>query len=66
MFVFNITEVARHMDTLQPTKRNIVFMTVCFFDPLGVLSPVTVGFKVFFQALCKEKIGWMTLSQLSC
>ena len=28
----------------------------CYFYPLGVLSPVTVGLKVFFQALCKEKI----------
>ena len=29
-----------------------------FFDPLGVVSPVTISFKMFCQQLFKEKIGW--------
>ena len=58
VFVFSIEEVAKHMATLQPTKRNVVALTARIFDPLGVLSPVTVRFKVFFQILCEEKIGW--------
>ena len=46
------------MVTLQPTKRNVVAMMARFFDPLGIMSPVTVRFKMFLQTLCKEKIGW--------
>jgi hypothetical protein len=42
----------------EPTKRNVVSMTARFFDPLGIVSPVTVLFKMFFQQLCEVKLGW--------
>ena len=42
----------------EPTKRNVVSMTARFFDPLGVVSPVTVLFKMFFQGLCEAGVGW--------
>ena len=29
-----------------------------FFYPLGVISPVTVLFKMFFQCLCEVRVGW--------
>ena len=29
-----------------------------FFYPLGVISPVTVLFKMFFQCLCQVRVGW--------
>ena len=45
---FNIGDVSHHMETSEPTKTN-VSMTARFFDPLGVVSPVTVPFKMFFQ-----------------
>ena len=41
--VFDLKEVTKHMVSLQPTKRNVVGLTARFFDPLGVLSPVTVS-----------------------
>ena len=28
------------------------------FDPLGVISPVTLQMKVLFEELCKQKINW--------
>ena len=40
------------------TKRNIVSVTAKFFDPLGVVSPVTILFKMFCQQLCEAKVGW--------
>ena len=27
-------------------------------DPIGFLSPIIIKFKMFFQELCKAKIGW--------
>ena len=29
-----------------------------FYDPLGILSPVTLPFKVYFQKLCKAEVTW--------
>ena len=46
------------MEELEPTKRNLVGITAKFFDPLGVVSPVTVLFKMFCQQLCEAKVGW--------
>jgi len=28
------------------------------FDPLGLLAPVTIKLKMFFQEICDEKFGW--------
>ena len=57
-FVFDISEVHRRMVSMEPTKRNVVGMSARFFDPLGIMSPITVMFKVFFQRLCKSKLDW--------
>ena len=32
-------------------------MTAWFFDPLGVVLPVTVLLKMFFQCLCEVGVG---------
>ena len=55
---FNIGDVSHYMENSEPTKRNVVSMTARFFDPLGVVSPVTILFKVFFQCLCEAGVGW--------
>ena len=56
-FTFNI-DVSHYMEDSEPTKRNVVSMTARFFDPLGVVSPVTILFKMFFQCLCEAGVGW--------
>ena len=43
---FDIGEVTQTMKDLEPTKRNLVSFTAKFFDPLDVMSPVTIFFKV--------------------
>ena len=57
-FCFGIGEIAHTMEDLKPTKRNLVSIATRFFDPLGVVTPVTVLFKMFCQQLCEVKIGW--------
>ena len=49
---FDVSEVTRFANTLEPTKRNVVSMVGRFFDPLGFLAPVIIRFKIFFQKLC--------------
>ena len=48
------------MGSLEPTKRNLVSVAAKFFDPLGVLSPLTILFKMFCQCLCEAKRDWDT------
>ena len=57
-FEFDMGEVAQAMEELEPSKRNLVSVAARFFDPLGVVSPVSVLFKIFCQQLCVAKVGW--------
>ena len=41
-----------------PIKRNIVSLVGRFYDPLVILSPVVVRFKMFVQELCVAKLDW--------
>lgn len=43
---------------VKPTKRAIVSTVGKFNDPLGILSPFVVAFKIFLQELCKALLGW--------
>ena len=45
---FNLNDVARLAQNLEPTKRHMVSIVGKFYDPLGFLSPVIVRFKVLF------------------
>ena len=49
-------------DILQPkvpvTKREILSVTAKLYDPLGLLGPIIISFKILFQCLCKPKVGW--------
>lgn len=55
---FNIQDVTRAMEDLKHTKRDIASATTSFFDPLEVVSPVIILFKMFCYELCKARIGW--------
>ncbi len=55
---FDLGDVAETMENFEPTKRNLVSITAKFFDPLGVVSPVTILFKMFCQQICEAKLGW--------
>ena len=45
-------------DSWKFTKRKILLLVSCVFDPLGWVRPLTVGGKIFIQTLWKEKVGW--------
>ena len=54
----NLSDIAQIAVTLEPTNRNIVGLSTNFYDPLGLVSPVTVQFKLLFKALCEAKVEW--------
>lgn len=55
---FSVADLMPTMESLEPTKRNLVSVAAKLFDPLGVVSPVIVLFKMFCQQLCGAKVGW--------
>ena len=55
---FDIHHICEAAKEVEPTKRSIIGVVSRFFDPLGVLSPFTVLFKMLFQKLCINKIDW--------
>ena len=57
-FQLDSGEVFRTAEKSEPTKRSVVTISAKFFDPLGVVSPVTILFKSFCQQLCEAKVGW--------
>jgi hypothetical protein len=58
VFVFDVSSIADLMKETRPTKRNAVSLATRFFDPLGVITPLTIRFKLLFQQLCETKVGW--------
>ena len=56
--LFDIGDVAKQMKETHPTKRNVVSLATRFYDPLGIISPITVRFKQLFQRLCERKLDW--------
>ena len=39
-------------------KRYVLSILSKVYDPLGILSPITINIKLFFQDLCRTKISW--------
>ncbi|XP_060810108.1 uncharacterized protein LOC106135933 [Amyelois transitella] len=41
-----------------PTKRSVLSHLMSVFDPLGLLSPLTIRGRILFQEAWRNKIGW--------
>ena len=46
------------MDVQPATRRLILSTATRFFDPLGLICPVILPFKIMFQNLCKAQRDW--------
>ena len=56
--VLSLEDIASAAAELAPTKRNIIAIVGKFYDPIGLLAPVVVKLKMFFQELCSIKLEW--------
>ena len=57
-FHLDLAQIAEKAEGLEPTKRNVLHLLASLFDPLGLISPVTVSMKILFQAICSTKFDW--------
>ena len=55
---FDLFRLKENANVERPTKRGILSTLATLFDPLGVISPISVTAKVLLQDLCIQKIGW--------
>lgn len=51
-------EICDKAEELKFTKRKLLSLLAGLFDPLGIMSPVTVCMKILMQDLCKQGVNW--------
>ena len=52
-FVYEFDEILSHARNLEETKRNVLKVSVMFYDPLGFISPVVLQPKLIFKQLSR-------------
>ena len=57
-FQFEFQGIIGYIQSLSPSKRSVLKLSAKIFDQLDILNPFTVGMKMLFQKICKEKIDW--------
>ena len=57
-FVFDLRFISTMAAELELTKAVVVSLTSRIYDPLGIVSPVTVQLKMMCQELCEAKVDW--------
>ena len=58
MFSLNLASPIESNNSCPITKRSILAATSKLYDPLGILSPVIILWKIIFQSVCKSKMSW--------
>ena len=56
--VFDLSVMTADAQLEHVTKRSALSTIARFYDPLGLLSPITVPLKQIYQVVCKMKVNW--------
>jgi len=56
--VKNNTTQVKPTNSTASTKRMVLATTASIFDPLGLLSPAAIAYKIFLQKLWQDKLQW--------
>ena len=56
--VFFFDDIIELSHKLPLNKRNILCVGTKFYDPFGIISPITIQAKIIFQQLCVLKTDW--------
>ena len=56
--IADICDLMHRIKGTSPSKRNAISLTMRFYDPQRIISPITVRFKHLFQKMCEEELDW--------
>ena len=56
--IFHFDELVDEAFSLPMTKRSILKISAKIFDPLGLISPISIQSKMLFQIICTSKFSW--------
>jgi hypothetical protein len=56
--IIDLNFLAKRANLLNPTKRHIVSVASRIYDPIGIISPITIRFKMLLQDVHCAKIEW--------
>lgn len=57
-FRYDLSDLIKYAESLPLTKRSVLKLSAKVFDPMGLVTPVTISMKILFQSLCLEKVNW--------
>lgn len=57
-FVFEFSPIVAEALKLPVTKRSILSIGARFYDPQGIISPITMVSKLYYQKVCLDKCSW--------
>ena len=58
LFGFDFDEIVQLAKDLKFKKRNLLKINATLFDPLELISPITLQGKLLFRSLCIDKSDW--------
>ena len=54
--IFDLTEIIAMGESIKPTKRNLLRVAYKFYDPNGLISPISIQAKMILQLVHKENL----------
>ena len=57
-FIIDLNKIYEAGIELPTTKRNVLKIIASIYDPIGIISPVVVLFKILFQKISLLKCEW--------
>ena len=64
--VFDCTNTASSAKRVEPTETTVISTASKMYDPLGMISPITIQLKILFQELCTDNKYWEEPLEGSC
>ena len=54
--IYSFEDLVESFKSVLPTKRSILGLTAKFYDPVGLIQPVSIKLKLLFQEVCLANV----------
>ena len=56
--IYSFEDLVESFKSVLLTKRSILSLIAKFYDPVGLIQPVTIKLKLLFQEFCLTNVDW--------